>query len=242
MTSRIFLGMLTPSSNTVLEPVCAAMLSGMPNVSAHFARFRVTEISLDQGALGQFERQPMLEAAALLADAHVHSICWNGTSASWLGLDRDRALCAAIAERTGVLATSSVLALAEIFRLTGVRRFGLVSPYLPDVQARIVANLRREGFDCVAERHLGLQDNFSFSEVTADVLTAMIRQVASEKPDAITVLCTNLRGAPLVDGLERELGVPIYDSVATSLWGSVRLAKIDPRLVKHWGGLFGRVA
>ena len=28
MTSRVFLGMLTPSSNTILEPVTTAMLAG----------------------------------------------------------------------------------------------------------------------------------------------------------------------------------------------------------------------
>ena len=38
------LGMLTPSSNTTLEPVTAAMIAGIPEASAHFGRFRVTEI------------------------------------------------------------------------------------------------------------------------------------------------------------------------------------------------------
>src|SRR6202035_2898238 len=46
MSERKLLGMLVPSSNTVLEPTCAAMLTGVANVSAHFARFRVTEIAL----------------------------------------------------------------------------------------------------------------------------------------------------------------------------------------------------
>lgn len=234
---RTLLGMLTPSSNTVLEPVCAEMLRAMPNASAHFSRFRVTEISLRDAALGQFRPEPMLEAASLLADAHVQSICWNGTSASWLGLDRDRALCAAVAEHTGVPATSSVLALEEIFRLYGIERYGLVSPYLDDVQARIVANFREEGFDCVGERHLGISDNYAFGEVGAGELIRMIREVAAAGPQAITVLCTNLRAAPLVEALERELGIPIYDSIATALWGSLRLAGVSPRLA-GWGRLF----
>ena len=165
MTQRTLLGMLTPSSNTTLEPVSSAMLAGLPDVSAHFGRFRVTEISLGEAALGQFEYGPMLDAASLLADARVRVICWNGTSASWLGLGKDRDLCAAITDRTGVAATSSVLALAEIFRLTGVERFGLVTPYLDEIQERIVPNFRAEGFDCVAERHLNDKGNFSFSEV-----------------------------------------------------------------------------
>ena len=86
------LGMLTPSSNTVLEPLTAAMLADLPDASAHFARFRVLKISMEDDALGQFKNEPMLAAAELLADAQVQSICWNGTSSGWLGFDTDRTL------------------------------------------------------------------------------------------------------------------------------------------------------
>jgi maleate cis-trans isomerase len=105
MTKRILLGMLTPSSNTVLEPVTSAMVSGLPEVSAHFGRFRVTEISLKDQALGQFGDEPILEAARLLADARVDVIAWNGTSSGWLGFEADRTLCRRITEET-TLATS----------------------------------------------------------------------------------------------------------------------------------------
>jgi maleate isomerase len=238
---RKFLGMLTPSSNTTLEPVCAAMLSGVPGVSAHFGRFHVTEISLSQGALGQFDDAPMLAAAELLADARCHSICWNGTSAGWLGFQRDRDLCAAITARTGIPACSSVLAIEHIFRLTGVRRFGMVTPYTDDVQQRIVANFGREGFECAAETHLGLSVNFSFSEVEPETIADMVRGAARSKPDAIMVFCTNMDGATLAGPLERELGIPVYDTIATAVWASLRAAGIDPALVKGWGRLFSEV-
>ena len=42
MTKRILLGILTPSSNTALEPLTSAIVAGLPGVSAHFARFTVT--------------------------------------------------------------------------------------------------------------------------------------------------------------------------------------------------------
>jgi len=233
--------MLTPSSNTTLEPVCAAILAGVPGVTAHFARFRVTEIALSKDALGQFDEQPMLEAAALLADARCHSINWNGTSAGWRGFDADRRLCAAIRGRTGIPASSSVLALEEVFRRTGVKRYGLVSPYTDDVQARIVANFANEGFACAAERHQGLSVNVSFADVGASAIEEMIRAVAAERPDAITVFCTNMDGASLAERLERELGIPVYDTIALSMWASLRAAGVDPRQVKGWGRLFREV-
>ncbi len=238
MTRRTRLGMLTPSSNTALEPLCAAMLAGLPDVTCHFARFRVTEISLTSDALSQFDDQPMIEAAGLLADARVDAICWNGTSAGWLGFERDRTLCAAIQRETGIVASTSVLALADIFRATDVRRLGLVTPYRDDVQQQVMKVFGEEGWPCVAERHLELSENFSFAAVPAVTLEAMVRDVARARPDAITIFCTNLHGAPLVEQLERELGIPIYDTTAAAVWVAMRQAGADPRRVTGWGRLF----
>ena len=242
MSPRVLLGMLTPSSNTTLEPVTAQMLAGLPEASAHFGRFKVTEIALSKEALGQFDDSEILRAAELLSHAKLHCIGWNGTSASWLGFERDERLCERITQATGIAACTSVLALNEIFRATGVKRFGLVTPYLDEVQQAIVGNYREAGFECVAERHLGIQDNFTFSEVGAEQLCTMVREVAAAQPQAITILCTNLRGAPLVDELERELGIPIYDSIATVVWKSLKLAGVDPVRVRGWGRLFVEVA
>jgi len=238
MSQQKRIGVLTPSSNTALEPLTSAMVAGVPGVTAHFSRFRVTEISMGDKSQNQFDERTILDAAKLLADAHVDVICWSGTSASWLGFERDRALCARITEVTGIPATTSVLALNDLLAAQGARTLGLVSPYVEDVQQRIVANYAALGIKCVAERHLDLTVNFSFAEVAPDTLRAMLREVAQQRPDAITVMCTNLHGAPLVDEMERELGIPIYDSVATVVWKALKIAGADARHVKGWGGLF----
>lgn len=238
---RLRLGMLTPSSNTTLEPVLGRMLEPLPDVSSHFGRFRVTEISLSAQALGQFDPAPMLAAADLLADARCHVVCWNGTSAGWLGFERDRELCRRIGERTGIPACSSVLGIDEIFRATGVRRFGLVSPYTGDVVDAIRANFAREGYECVAERHAGIRVNFDFATIPGETTAAMVREVAAVRPDAIIVLCTNMDGASLAEPLERETGIPLYDSIAAALWASLRTVGVHPSRVAGWGRLFREV-
>ncbi|HEY0424638.1 MAG TPA: aspartate/glutamate racemase family protein [Rhodopila sp.] len=238
MTTPIRLGMLTPSSNTTLEPVTAAMVAALPAVSVHFSRFRVTEIGLTDDALAQFDDRPILAAAELLAHAKVDVIAWNGTSAGWLGFDADRRLCERIEAATGIRASTSMLALNEILAATGVKRFGLVTPYIDAVQQRIVANYAAIGITCDTERHLGIQDNFAFAEVPHSVLTGMIRDVAAQRPDAIGVICTNLKAAPLVAALEQETGIPIYDTIATVVWKSLKLAGVDPSGVTGWGRVF----
>ena len=146
MTRRIRIGVLTPSSNTALEPLTSAMVSSLPGVSAHFSRFTVTEISLRDQSLNQFDDSKILEA----------------------------------------------------------RTLGLVSPYVEDVQQKIIANYRGIGIDCVAEQHLGITVNFKFGEVEPDTLRAMLREAAKAQPDAMTVMCTNLHAAQLVEELEAE--------------------------------------
>ncbi len=235
---RSLIGMLTPSSNTILEPVTTQILASIPNATAHFGRFRVTQIALSDQALAQFATDEILGAAALLADARCQVIAWNGTSAGWLGFEADETLCRAIEATTGARACTSILALNEILAVTGARRIGLVSPYTQDVQDRIIAHYAAIGIDVVAETHWDIQDNFSFSEVPEPTIDAAIRAAAAARPEAIVVYCTNLRGAPLAARLEAELGIPVYDTIATVVWKALLLCGEDPAHITGWGQVF----
>src|ERR1041384_456016 len=240
MTERVFLGMLTPSSNTILEPVTTAMISGLPEVTAHFSRFKVTEIALSGPALAQFDDSEILRAAELLAHAKVNVIAWNGTSSGWLGFERDVRLCERIQQATGIPACTAMLALNELLALTGAKRVGFVTPYLDDVQARINANYEKAGYTVAADRHLRIQDNFSVSAISAKQMPARTGEVAAAKPDAIAIVCTNMRGAPLAAELETQHGIPVYDTVSTTVWKSLKIAGVDTARIKGWGTIFSK--
>jgi maleate isomerase len=240
-TRRLRLGVLTPSSNTALEPLTAAMVAGVPGVSAHFARFRVTRIGLDDAALGQFDDRPILEAAQLLADAKVDAIGWSGTAAGWLGFDHDERLCARIEAATGSAATTSVLALNALLARFAVKRLALVTPYTADVQARIAANYRAHGIETVAERHLDIATNFDFGLVDEAQLDAMVDAVAAARPEAIVPYCTNLRAAQRVPHWEARHGIPVFDTVTTVVWQMLQRLGAQPALtLRGWGGWVAR--
>lgn len=74
--------------------------------------------------------------------------------------------------------------------------------------------------------------------MTEAQICGMIRDVATGRPEAITVFCTNLRGAGIVTAMEEETGIPIYDAVATAAWASLRAAGVDPRRIEGRGRLF----
>lgn len=233
------IGMLTPSSNTVLEPYTAAMLAPFGDaVSAHFGRFRVVEISMSEASQAQFTLEPILEAAERLAEARPALICWNGTSASWLGLEKDRALCAAITERTGVPATSTVLAYEAWFCAHGVTRLGLVTPYLPEIEARMIAQYAGQGITVTAARRLDDRGNYSFATYAPETVGAMVEEVCASAPEAVAVVCTNFRGAPVAAGIEARFGLPVLDSVAITAAHCLRLTGHDPARVTGWGRVF----
>jgi maleate isomerase len=232
------LGVLTPSSNTVLEPATSSLLAPLADhVSTHFARFRVTEVADDPASHRQFELEPMLAAAGLLADAGVDAILWAGTSGSWRGLDADERLVHGIADSTGIPATTATLALVDAFRELDVRRYALVVPYVAAITDAIVEVLGGAGWSCVATSSESLTVNRQFADVSSDAIVAAVRRVARTRPDAVAIHCTNLRGWEVAHALERELDIPVLDSVVVGLWGVLRILGLHVP-----GNRFGRLA
>lgn len=176
-------------------------------------------------------------------------IGWSGTSAGWLGFASDEQLCAAIEDATGIPATTSVIGLNAALEKLGVRRLGLLTPYTTDVQQRIVRNYGDVGVEVVRERHLSVKSNSEIAEIGQEVLGEGVRAVAGVEDEgdgegrgrvqAVTTFCTNLMAADKVVEWEREVGVPVLDTVATVVWDSLRKCGVDTKpLAKDWGSLF----
>ncbi|MET0701281.1 MAG: aspartate/glutamate racemase family protein [Mycobacterium sp.] len=224
MTTPVRLGFITPSSNTALEPATTALVALMPGpASAHFTRVGVTRIGLDGPSDDQFDITGMEAAARLLTDARVDAVAWAGTSGSWLGVDREATLRTRLADAAQVPATTSTLAVLAACRAYGVRRLGLVSPYTAEVSARIAAELGRNGLDVVAQQYRGLTTNFEFASVGEPLVESMITAVA-DGADAVAVMCTNVDGVAPAARAERALGIPVFDSIAATVWHSLLLA------------------
>jgi len=246
MAKRIRLGVLTPSSNTALEPLTHSLLTSFNaqqttyHITAHFSRFPVTSISLSPSSLAQFDLGPILAAAELLAHAEVGIIGWSGTSAGWLGFDKDVKLCEEIEKRTGIRATTSILALNKALGFWGVKRLGLVTPYQNDVQKKIVENYGgiRVEIGEEMERHLGVVKNTDIAEIGEDVLDGLVEDVVGLGVDGVTTFCTNLVAAQRVEFWEKKYGVPFFDTVTTVIWDMFRECGVDAKELEGWGMIF----
>lgn len=249
---QVRIGVIVPSSNTVMEPMINRILADLNtsspcHVTAYYTRVRVTQISNDGNAASQFALETMLETAALLADARVEVIVWGGTSAGWLGLDTDKKLCEAIESRYSIPAHTSTLALVDLVNhASGARGLGLVTPYKPELNEAIRRNLASSNVTVAPfDTCLRITDNHAISRTSKGQLTSMVDEVLSKNPDIsmITVFCTNLGAADLAKQWEStysEKNLVVLDSISTTVYGALKRANVQMHgyMASEWGSMF----
>lgn len=232
-------GFITPSSNTALEPLTMKMTSQISErISIHFGRVAVKTLTLDSRDIAQFEPHKVVEAAALLNDGHLDAILWNGTSGSWSGkgFGADLTLCEEIGRVTGVPASTSSLAQADVLKHYGIRRFGLAVPYTAGPTEKIIETYAAEGFTVVKSARLDEIDNIRIANIPFARIKQMLREADSPGAECIVVACTNVPAPAVIGEMEAELGKPIFDSIAVTLWKALRMTGIDVPLY-GWGKL-----
>ncbi|MFK7997734.1 MAG: aspartate/glutamate racemase family protein [Granulosicoccus sp.] len=233
------IGMLTPSSNTVLEPYTSEIFAQIPDLATvHYARFKVTEISMSKASVGQFDHEKILDAAHCLADAKVDCIAWNGTSAAWLGMEQDKILCERITAETGIPATSTMASFADATNRLKATNLALITPYKTEIQDRIIAQYEAAGYHIVHSQCLEDSGNFSFASYSEAHIKELALAATVPRPDAVLIVCTNFRGATIATDIEAVTGIPVLDSVSVTSWKTLQMIDINPALVLGWGKIF----
>jgi maleate isomerase len=231
-------GHITPSSNTVLEPLTARLNRAYEaRVAHHFTRIPVTRIDLDRVAWQQFDTEGMVAAAKLLADAPLSGIVWNGTSGGWRGIEADRVLQRAVRDETGLPFSTSILAQLDLFRAWRIERYALAVPYVDAVTDRIVETFAGEGYEAVGRANLGISENQAFARVPHATIRDLIRASDHPAAECVIVVCTNLPAAFVVDDMEREIGKPIFDSAVIAFWKALEYAGATDLVSDGWGRL-----
>lgn len=183
----------------------------------------------------------MLNAFKLLSHVKPSIIGWNGTSASWLGLDRDRTLIDEVYEATGCKVVTSSLSILAALSLLNVKKIGLVTPYVHSIQEQIIKNFESENLHCVSEIHFNLTDNFSFSEVSENNISNAVEVVIEGGAQAVIILCTNLAGTRVAPILEKKHNIPVLDSVFLTVWGAFRALNKDTKIFSEWAPILSKL-
>jgi maleate isomerase len=231
------IGHITPSCNTALEHVTSLIASQLAvRVSNHFTRIAVGNISMSEHDRRQFEPETMLLAARLLSDASMDVVLWNGTSGCWNGTEADIEICNVITRETGIPASTTILAQQEIFEQFGIRTFGLAVPYTDEVTAKSIETFGQAGYEAVSHANLGLTVGRDMAYVPLAEIKDLIRAADSPEAECVSVVCTGLPAAFVVEEMEQELGKPIFESVLVTLWKGLHLVGVTEP-IDGWGCL-----
>lgn len=202
-------GLLVPSSNTVMEPDLSRALPA--DVTLHTGRMLLDEVTPD-GERRMLD-EATLPAARALGTAEPHLTVFGCTSAGALrGLDADAEMTARIAAATDAPTVSVIMAVRDRRRALGVRRLAVATPYTADLTGRVTAALD-DMVDVVAVAHLGQTDNRRIGDTSPADITAFVRdELEGTGADAVFISCTNFRAVEALDDLRDVLGVPVTSS------------------------------
>jgi maleate isomerase len=224
-------GLLVPSSNTVMEPDLWRALP--PGATLHTARMYL-EDTTPEGENRMLDEH-VLPAARDLATARPDLIVFGCTSAGALrGNDYDAELSRRISDLSGVPTVSVIASVRRAIAASGARRVGVVTPYVDALNQRIKESVEADGVEVVGIAGLGISDNFEIAAVPVEgILDFAERALGGLAIDLAFVSCTNFPAMEALPELERRLGLPVVTSNQAAI--AAVLASLDAAPARHGG-------
>lgn len=205
------LGLLIPSSNTVME---VDFYRHLPEgVTLHTGRMYM-ESTTPEGE-GLMLDEYTMPAARDVGTARPDVIVFGCTSAGALrGNAYDRELCSRIGEATGARVVSVIASVREAIRSRGASRIGIVTPYVGALNAKIRESIEEEGDVEVAGIFgLGITENFEIASVEPSrIVRFAMDSLGGMGVDLAFASCTNFRAMESIAALEEVLKVPVVTS------------------------------
>lgn len=226
---RAKLGLIVPPTNTVNE---AEWSRQMPEgVTFHTVRMALhadTHSAAGRRALVADIAQRVRE----LVQARVDVVAYACTAGSMV--DPPRSLPDEVEALTGKPVVTTAASIVAALQMLGAARVSVATPYHTALNDHEVDFLAKNGIQTLRIVGLGLGSNGPvdyplIAETPLEKVEALARSVLVPGSDALLITCTDFPTLPLVERLERELGVPVVTSNQATLWASLRRAGIaDP--------------
>lgn len=213
--SRKRLGLLVPSSNTVME---VDFYRNLPaNVTLHVARILLEETTVEAEKRMIEEYVPL--AARDLSTVHPDLVVFGCTSASAVyGADGDRVLQARLNDVTGAPTVGVMSSVLKALDQIEARRVAVITPYIGALNAKIAERLVSHGLEVVAIHGMGISVNYDIALVRPNEIVAFAEQrLADVSADCIFVSCTNLRAMEALPELTLRFDVPVITSNKATL-------------------------
>jgi maleate isomerase len=210
MDLKVRIGLIVPSSNTVMEPDFHRHLGPCAIVST--ARIFLEDVTREAELRMLDEDLP--RAAELLRTTAPDVVVFGCTSAGALGrLAHDEGISDRV-ERVAAAPAVTVLS-AVIARLRAIqpRRLAVFTPYIQDLTDGIAASLTEAGYAPVQAAGMGIRSNLEIGRVPPEEIVRFVEErLAGPPPDCVFLSCTNWQAIEAIAPLEAKLGIPVISS------------------------------
>lgn len=151
--------------------------------------------------------------------------CTSGTAQ--IGATRVAERIRSVTETASV--TDPLSALVAACGKLGIRRLGLLSPYVAAVSDRLREVLAAKGIETPVFGSFEVAEEARVARIDGKSITEAAAHLAARGGiDAIFLSCTNLRTLDVIPALEAELDLPVLSSNQVLGWDLIRLAGVQP--------------
>lgn len=175
---------------------------------------------------------PEMTRTAALLPRGLSAVAYACTSgATVIGPERVAGLMQAA--HPGTPSTDPLTAVIAALSACRARRIAMVTPYVPQVSAPMIARLGQAGIEVIHAVSFGQKEDWTVARITeSSTRAAMLRAGRVPGVQAVFTSCTNLRTFGIIEAVEQELGLPVISSNQALLWDMLRHAGIAAR---GWG-------
>jgi maleate isomerase len=204
------IGLIVPSSNTVMEPDFHRHLGPVNIVST--ARIFLEEVTRE--AEIRMLEEDLPRAVDQIRTTAPDIVVFGCTSAGALGtLAHDARIRDSIAKGSGAKTVTVLQAVLAGLRSIQSRKIAVFTPYIDDLTAGVARCLAEGGYPAIKAAGMGIRANLDIGRVTpAEIVSFVENQINGIAPDCVFLSCTNWRALEAIQPLEAKLGIPVISS------------------------------
>lgn len=204
------IGLIVPSSNTVMEPDFHRHFNAASLVST--TRIFLEDVTRE-AEIDMLEKE-LPHAVRLIRTTAPDVVVFGCTSAGALAtLSHDNGIGRMIEQETGASAVTVLRAVLTQLRLLRPRKVAVFTPYVADLAAGVAQCIAEDGHTVVKAAGMGIAKNLAIGRVTPQEIIRFVEsQMAGIDPDCLFLSCTNWRAIEAIEPLKEKLGLPAISS------------------------------
>jgi maleate isomerase len=210
MPSNYFkVGLIVPSSNTVMEPDFHRQLGARCAIST--SRVYLEQVTRDAEQAMIDDDLP--KALRLIKTTDPHVIVFGCTSAGSLGgLESDTGIARRIEQQTGVRALTVVGSVVEQLKVIQPGKVAVFTPYREELTRTVAACVTEAGYPLATVAGMGILSNREIGRVTPAEIVEFVESRMHTAVDCIFLSCTNWQAIDAVAAVKARFGVPVITS------------------------------